>query len=459
MKRLYKYLIVIALVCSSVFAKAQNDGIGLTLLPQMPYVNYYNPGISVPYRGMVGVAFSNINVSMFNSSIKYNNIFVDNGTTIDAVKFANSLSDNNVVNTNFSMDLVNVGFRVKKLFFNIDWRLRMVVRFNFSKDFVGFFAYGNAHYLGADNPCDFNIGINASLFEEIGISAQYAVNDKLTIGIRPKILSGIANAVLENKETKIYTDANTFAMSADVDLHVKMASLLEGDISKFEDIGKMLDSTNANDFLDFEENLGFGVDFGASYVFNERFGVAAGVYDLGFIRWTDVKTKPVQQSNISLGEALFTDYNDIATFNLDNYQTMLEDIVDEVWGNEDLERGPDYKTYLQTRLMVQGYYELHPMVRFTGVGQLYFDKGKVHPAFTLAYSGNFWNHINLTLNYTLSKYTGSGLGMGLGFHFGPFNMYAVTDNILAVTRANSPIAEFASAYQQVNARFGIVWTW
>ena len=42
MKKLYKYLIVIALVCSSFVSKAQNDGIGMTLLPNIPYANYYN---------------------------------------------------------------------------------------------------------------------------------------------------------------------------------------------------------------------------------------------------------------------------------------------------------------------------------------------------------------------------------------------------------------------------------
>lgn len=40
MKKLFKYIIVIALVCSSFITKAQIDGIGLTLLPQIPYANY-----------------------------------------------------------------------------------------------------------------------------------------------------------------------------------------------------------------------------------------------------------------------------------------------------------------------------------------------------------------------------------------------------------------------------------
>ena len=458
MKRIFRFLTVIALVCSSLVSKALNDGVGFTLLPQMPYSNYYNPGIKVQNRGIVGVAFSNVNISMFNSSIRYNNIYGSDKTVIDAVKFANSLNDDNTINTNFSMDLVNAGFRVNKLFFNIDWRLRVTEELGFTQDFVGLFVFGNAHYMGAGNPCDFSLTLDAAVFHEFAISAQYEINDKLTVGIRPKLLSGIANVTLDNENTKIFTDPNTFAITADVDLNLKMASLLEGNPKKIEDIGKMIDSVTSSDMLDFGENIGFGVDFGASYTFNEHVGVAAGIYDLGYIKWTDAKVKRVNKSAVTLNDAVFTDYNDLTNLEID-YGSMLKDVIDEVWGDEMIENGPDYKTYLRTRLMVQGYYEFNPMVRFTALGQMYLTKGKMHPALTLAYSGCFWNFLNLTVNGTLSKHTGSSLGAGIGFHAGAFNLYFVSDNILSLTKLGSPALETVSTYRTANARFGIVFAW
>lgn len=457
MKKMYRFLIVTALVCSSLLTKAQNDGLGLTLLPQMPYMNYYNPGITVPYNGMFGFAISNINYSMYNSSISYKNIFGEDESVIDAVKFVNSLKDRNVVNANISLDYMNIGFRVKKLFFNIDWRMRITEEFSYSKDFVGFFVFGNGHYMGEDNPCNFNLGIDMSVYHEMGISAQYSLNDKLTFGIRPKILSGVANATFDNEETKIFTDPETYAISADVDLNVHMASLIEGDIHELSDVGKMIDSIQMSDMLDFGENLGFGIDFGASYKFNDNFGVAAGVYDLGYIKWTDAKVKKVYKTDVTINDALFDDYHDLTNMELD-FESMLNDIIDEVWGDELLENGAEYKTYLRTRMMLQGYYELHPMLRVTALGQVYFVKGNVYPAMTLAYSGNFWNILNLTVNYTMSNYTGSSLGAGLGLHLGPLNFFAVTDNILSVTNIGKPIAELATEYKTANIRLGLVLT-
>lgn len=458
MKKLYRILIVAALVCISLVTKAQNDGIGFTLLPQMPFANYYNPGIRMEQRGMIGVMFSNVNYSLYNSSVKYKNLFGNDETVVDAVKFVNSLKDDNVINSNISLDFLNVGFRVQKLFFNIDWRLRMTGQFNYSKDFVGFFVYGNGHYMGADNPCDFSLGLEASVFHEFGIAAQYEVNDKLTVGIRPKILSGIVNVSFDNEETKIYTDPNSYAITADVNLNIKMASLLEGTCRKIGDMPKMVDSIAARDMMDFGENIGFGVDLGASYIINDHFGVAAGIYDLGYIKWTKATTKTVDKKDVTLNDGLFGSLSEIRDMELD-YKTMLGDIVREVWGDSLMENGKDYKTYLKSRFMVQGYYEYNPMLRATAIGQLYFAKGKVHPALTLAYSGKFWNHMDLTLNCTMSKYTGTTVGFGIGGHFGPFNIFAVTDNILSVATIGSPAIEFASSFRQANARFGIVWYW
>lgn len=455
MKKLFGFLIVVVLFCSSLVTKAQNDGLGVTFMPLMPYANYYNPGIAVPYDGMFGLMVSNINFSVYNSSIKYDNIFGNDESVIDGVKFVESLKDNNVINTSLSLDFLNVGFRVKKLFFGIDLRMKMMEEFNYSKDFVGFFVYGNGHYM--NNPCKFNLGINMSVYHELGISAQYSLNDKLTFGIRPKLLSGIANADLNNENTKIYTDPNTYAISADVDLNVHMASLLEGDINELSDVGKMIDSITPADMLDFGENLGFGIDFGASYVFNKHLGVAAGIYDLGYIKWTDAKVKKVHKTDVTVNDALFDDYHSLTNMELD-FEAMVKDLVDEIWGDEFLENGAEYKTYLKTRLMLQGYYELNPMLRVTALGQMYLVKGKMHPAFTIAYSGNFLNVLNLTVNYTMSGYTGSSLGAGLGLHLGPVNFFAVTDNILTVTKIGEPISELATAYKTANIRLGLVLT-
>jgi len=462
MKKLYRFLIVAVLICSSFVTKAQNDGVVFTLMPQMPYSNYLNPGIKVPYRGIVGVGFSNISFSIYNSSIKYTNIYSTNSKgeeVIDGMKFINSLDENdNYFNFNMSMDLLNVGFRVNKLFVNLDWRMRVSTDFQFSRDFLGFFVLGNGHYLGDDNPCNFNIGIDAMAFQEIAAGFQYDINDHLTIGIRPKLLGGIANFTVTNDNTKIRTDADSYAISADVDLSIRAASVIKSDMMRIKDVTHLFDDFEVSRSVDVKENIGFGVDFGASYKFNDHWGAAAGVYDLGYIKWRDAKVKEVKKNNVSVNDELFDNYQELKNLKLD-YESMLSDVVDAVWGNDSLTVGGDYKTSLKTRIMAQGYYELNPMVRFTAIAQLYKVRENMKPAITLAYSGSFWNHLNLSLSYTLSKYTGNALGVGIGVHAGPFNIYAVSDNVLAIAKMSASTVEFATAYKTAGMRFGIVFSW
>lgn len=462
MKRLYRILIVIALVGSAFAMRAQSDGLVFSLLPQMPYNNYLNPGIRVPYNGIVGFGISNINCNVYNSSVRYTNIYktINGEDVIDAAKFVNSLDDQgNFINMDFSMDIVNAGFRVKKWFFNIDWRMRMNTEFDYSRDFVGLFVFGNGHYLGADNPCDFNIGVDATMFSEIAVGAQYDVNDKLTVGIRPKLLGGIANVTVNNKDTKIYTDEDSYSISADVNIDIKAASVLESNIKRMKDITNIFkdDSINGGRMLDISENVGFGVDFGASYKINDKWSVAAGVYDLGYIKWTETKQKQKVSNGVVVNDAVFGSLDELTDMELD-YSSMMDKVIDAVWGDDSLKKGPDYKTSLRTRIVLQGFYEMNPMVRFSAIGQLYKMKDGMKPAITLAYSGVYWDHLNFSLSYTLSKATGSAIGLGLGLHAGPFNIYAVADNILSMAKVASPVVDFATSYQTSGMRFGVVWT-
>lgn len=461
MKKTLKFLAVIALICSAFAAKAQNEGVVFTLMPQIPYSNYFNPGVRVPYKGFLGIGISNVSVSYYNSSIKASNLYGVNEAgedVIDADKFIRSLdAQDNILNFNFSLDVLNVGFRWKRMFFSLDWRYRMGTDIRYSRDFLGFFIWGNGHYLGEDNPCDFNVDVDAMAFSEYGLGFQYDVNEKLTVGVRPKLLNGIVNIVVNNERTKIYTDADTYAMTADVNLDVKVASSVRAELYRIGDITKIFDSITQSTAVEVNHNYGLGVDFGASYVHNEHWGVAAGIYDLGYIRWKNPKVKNSDKEDVVLNDAVFTDLDEVYNLKLD-YKSMLDELVDEVWGNDSLYDGSDYTTYLKTRFMAQGYYQINPMVRFTGIGQLYTYKGEVKPSFTLAYSGVFFNHFNLALSYTMSKYTGNALGTGLGMHFGPFNFYMVSDNMLAIFKSSSTLEEYATAYKTAGARVGVIWT-
>ena len=120
MRRIYKFFTVIILLSLSLTAKSQIDAVGLTLMPQLPYGNLYNPALPISSNMFIGIGVSNVNLSVYNSSIRYNNIYnYENGkpVSINATQLINSLDEHdNFINSNFSLDVLRMGFRIKKLF-------------------------------------------------------------------------------------------------------------------------------------------------------------------------------------------------------------------------------------------------------------------------------------------------------------------------------------------------------
>lgn len=460
MKKIYRIFAVIALICTFLTSNAQVDRLSLTLLPRMPFSNLNNPGIRVNYNGMFGIGLSNFDVSLYNSSLLYDNIYrFENGepVAIDGVKLINGLQEQgNSLRTDLSLDIVNAGFRVKKLFFNIDWRLRIESQFLYSKDFLGFFVMGNAYYMD-DNPADFNFDVSANLFSEIGVTAQYDVNERLTVGIRPKLLIGLANSGIDNEHTKIYTDSETYAMSADVSYRMRGASILNREINTLGDLASLFDfgQLSIGEAMSIGENIGFGIDLGGEYLINKNIGVAAGIYDLGFITWRNTKIKSKEVEGIVVNNAIINNVEELESI---DYNKIVSNLVENIWGNDSVFDGEDYNTALKTRVQMQGYYQLNDMLRGTIIAQSYFINGKMYPSVTLAYSGSFAGFFNLTANYTYSTYIGNSVGIGAGLHLGPFNIYAATDNVLVATKLGKATPEMLSAYKAINLRFGIVFS-
>lgn len=443
-------------LCGLSTAKAQNDVISLTFLPNSTYQNFFNPGISVDAKTVIGIGISNLGASYHNSNIRYNNIFnvQDNKPiSIDANRFINSLKDhNNLIGVHFSLDMLRLGVRYKKLFFDLSWRFRLSADIHFSKDLFGIIIHGNGAYLGDDNPANLNVGIELNAFNEYALGVQYDVTDKLTVGVRPKLLSGVVSVIL-NSNALLYTDENTYEISTDIDANVKASTILDMNLNRISDIGDCfnVESLSINDLLKMKNNIGFGVDLGASYTFNKHIGVALGVYDLGFITWKNVMENNTSKNSVIINDALVDDLDDLSNMDL-----SINSLLDDAMNGDSLYPGKNYKTTLKTRIMAQAYYEFMPMVRFTVLTQMYNVNKKLYPSLTLAYSGSFFKVIDLTAHYTMSKYTGNTIGAGIGLDSGLINIYAAIDNVLILSKIKASKLEMLTSHSTASLRLGII---
>jgi hypothetical protein len=395
-------------------------------------------------------------------AIRYKNLFETNEegypTVLTATKFVNSLSNKNYLGVYDDIELLGFGFRIKdKFFLTVDYRQRANLDFIYSRDVLGLPIYGNMAY--SDNPADLNLDINLNAYQELGISFRHQVNDKISWGMRPKVLFGIANVNTQNISAQISTDPTDYTISMMYAAALRAAAIVPFSMTFNSQDGFQFNMDNDVKRIlgNAYKNVGFGMDLGFTYKFMESLGLSAGVLDLGFINW---KTSTVSMSS-SLDNAgvLYDDgsltFNGLSQsqiqslMNGENVLGMLDTLAE--YFPLDVVPTASYLTALTPRVVLQADYEFAKHHRLSAATQLRFTKNYFQPSLTLAYDGLFFNSIDVCVAYTLQRHSYDNLGVGLGFNLGYLNIYAGTQNIIAAFSVKN--------VSQLTATAGVVFNW
>lgn len=430
-KKLKPIMVVLGLLLLLLQVKAQDSRV-LYFMNYNPYSSYTNPGNPSHSRLYIGIpVLSNLNISLYNSAFHYNNLFKANetGTTVTADKFVNSLKKNNWLNTSLNIELLGFGFKADNLFVSVGYRIRLEEYFSFPDVLFKLPVKGNMAYV--DDPAEMKkLRLNAMAYHELSVGLQYKLNEHLCIGIRPKLLMGLANINTKNSYFKMTTDPQTYEINIQEQMHVNTAMVVNPDSV---DIMKIL----PNVF----KNMGFGIDLGATYQFNDHFGVSAAVTDLGFVKW---KTNPrTFKSEVGDGGAFYQDggfcFSGLNTNSL-NMDSLSDGGIDQVVGQYKdsllnyfpLEQTyQSYVTATYAKIYFSGYYRINKHNAFTLMFRGDIIGRSFLPSFTLAYSGNFFNMLDVYATYSIIGNDYLNVGAGLGLRLGPIQLYAATDNILA----------------------------
>lgn len=439
-KQLKPLIVILGLISFLLQVKAQDSRV-LYFMNYNPYSSYTNPGIPSHSRLYIGIPIlSNLNISVYNSSLHYNKLFKANetGTTVTADKFVNSLKKVNWLNTSMNIELLGFGFKADDLFVSVGYRIRFEEYFSFPDVLFKLPVKGNMAYI--DAPAEMKkLRLNAMAYHELSVGLQYKLNDQLSIGIRPKLLMGLANINTKNSYFKLTTDPQTYEINIQEQLHVNTAMVVN------------LDSVDVMQILpNVFKNFGFGIDLGVTYQFNDHFGVSAAVTDLGFIKW---KTNPhTFRSEVVDGGSFYQDggfcFSGLNTNSL-NMDSLNDGGVDQVVGQYTdsllnyfpLEQS--YKPYTSStyaKIYLSGYYRINKQNAFTLMFRGDIIGKSFLPSFTFAYSGNFFNLLDVYATYSIIGRNYLNVGAGLGLRLGPIQLYAATDNILAAFMPlNSPV--------------------
>ena len=442
-KHMKKIFILILLITSTVAFTQQSNT--MYFMQKNPQSHLLNPAIqdnckftigglpvnATPVLGQVFLPFYlNINITNFN----YNTIIhkgegkYSDSLVVDIPKLINKLSKNNYINFETHLNILSLGYKLKKFYFTIGLTEKFDFKFNFSRDLLQLPWYGNGHPANIGRSMEMTIGLNAVHYRELALGTSWEKTDKLTFGAKVKILFGMMNIKTYGKGNQLITDNVFFGFNAKTD--TKISGSLPSVNFQYNDTTGEIDTVITEDFdgkkylLNFK-NPGLGLDLGAIYKYTDKITFSASLIDLGFIRWKDHTFNATDNGEFYYKGMDVTpminpnDSTDVPQLLLDSLESIFK-----ITGSNKY-----YSSYLTPKLYLGGSYQLNEKLGFGALARIERYPKLFHTSFTL--SANYvpikWFSLSGSYSFQNDKYYDVGLGFAL--KFGPYRMFLVNDNV------------------------------
>ena len=428
----------------SQMAVAQNKQV-LYEFDQIPQTLLLNPGSKVNYKFTVGnPLLSGIYFRAGLTGIMVSDIFKNDG--VDAnIKFRNALDKITVddyIQFNSQIEIINGGFRLdEKNYISAGFYTEIDIFGNMPKDILTLLNEGNAGHINKRFLLSqVNLKADASSVLHFGLSRK--VSEKLNIGARLKIYSGVANVTSTNNrgsfatrlgQDNIYRHSlngmNASAYTSGLDVEN------DGEGEEGDEVSSLLQRA----FLG--GNLGLGVDIGFSYRLNEQTEITASLLDLGFVSYS----KNNRNFNIT-GSYFFSGIDfQFDGNNEDYWEDLNEDFQEKVplvesSGSYAVMRpfkfNASVKHMWEKTRKLRSCYDMNYNDYFmNGFGAQLFSIARptgLKWALTGFYERRFLAGLMGKLTYTIDDFSYSNFGAGLSAKMGKVNIYTAIDNIFGL---------------------------
>ncbi|MGQ1910794.1 DUF5723 family protein [Marinifilum sp. RC60d5] len=447
--------ILLIFLCSSATSQKLNNT--LYLMQNVPQSNQLNPAIRPECKVFVGFpALSSIYFNYSNSSFAYKDVITDgtgiqsDSLVVDVNSFHDALKTTNFVSQQTELTLFALGIKAKDYYFTLDIIEKEDSRFSFDKEMISFLKNGNYNYRGKTSNWG-GLGVDASYYHEIALGVSKKVNDKWTVGVKGKMLFGVANMHMEDSDMSVFTSASGDQIILNSQ-HRLRASVPINQISYdsdgyVDDINFNSDDYDADFFLN-TQNKGFAIDLGMTYQMDEKTILYASILDMGAINWKSDGYEFVQDGQFTYDG---TDWSQSGNSNDPNYEEIedvFEDLSDDIADEfrvSDL--SGSYSVALPTKIYLGGTHQISEKVNLGALTRTEIFNGKVQSSLSLSANARFFKNLSTSLSYTATNNSYNNIGFGLAAKAGPVQFYAISDNIMAAFKPNSA--------QVANFRFGI----
>ncbi len=169
-------------------------------------------------------------------------------------------------------------------------------------------------------------------YTEIGLGFSKNFTSKLRLGIKPKLLLGLAAASIENNSLGITVNSDyTHTLNADMVVNFSAPVVIKTtgqntlDTIYFDD-SRFNKGKDIMDYLLSTKNIGLGVDIGGEYSFSNKLKISAAITDIGYINWKrDISNLKAKSTYTFSGVDMMDVYNGTMTFD-----SLGKEMLDEL---------------------------------------------------------------------------------------------------------------------------------
>ncbi len=194
----------------------------------LPQRSSLNPALRPTNRLYIGLpALSGVTVNLDNNFINMSDLFIGGVISDSTVTFLEpgehldgllaGLKDKNSVGMQASVQLFGLGFSVgKDLWVTLDLTGRAEGNFVLPGELIKLGIKGNEAYAGQTIDLS-SLRADAKYYNEIGVGISKNFTERLRLGVRGKLLFGVAAATLDNNDFRLrVNDDNTHTLFADM---------------------------------------------------------------------------------------------------------------------------------------------------------------------------------------------------------------------------------------------------
>ncbi len=404
----------------------------------IPQSNSLNPAIPISCGWIVGFpVLGNISLGA-RTPVSYNDLGAGENT-IPVKDLKSKLRNKNILSTNTSVNLITVGYRSERMFYQLTVNERVFATASVPKNPLAMLIDGNADYIG--KTVSGSPAANGYHYREYAFNIAREIDPSLWIGVRPKLMFGRVGAKTSNNTAHFYTDPKTYNLELTTDLRGHMSfpgritiDPLTGKVDGFDSDAK------ASDFIFNSSNVGVGIDLGITKTFDNNIDFSASILNLGFIKWSK-NTHTFEQTGTLTFNGPFSPINEF-----DALKDTLENFMKFDYTQD------DFTQMLSPAFMAGANYPVHEYIRVGVTGLVEWHPNSFPWALTATAFTKGLPIIDVGLSYTVTSNSFTNIGFGVGLHLGAADIHFTADNFLGLMRPFD--ARYATAQVGVNFRFG-----